>query len=316
MSISTLSGARSRSRSWSASASANGRRHRSAVVPGVLVVALSAVGMTAAANASVTNTWITWDAPASYNLTGTSNSPGSTSGSVNYAYAGGTTGVMTLPDLSTVYVRLTGEVVSPFAYGSDPDATSGYGGPSGFSQNGTTRSNFWSTYPDTDAATYSSPNVGTLPTNGDHIGLVGGTNGIQTQTIEFFSDAAMTNAASVQNIVLLVASLGFSSLQASWTFNQDFEILSDNSGVNGSPGLSKSAGGTPGTYVLSGREGAGAIQFTGSFTSFSWTVSASEAWSSWNIGATSAAAPSAVPGAGLAGLATLGLAGLVRRRRR
>lgn len=283
------------------------------------LASLSMVAITGAAGASVTNTWITWDAPASYGLTGTSNSPGSTSGSVNYAYAGGTTGVMTLPDSSTVYVKLTGEVVSPFAYGADPDATSGFGGPSGFSANGTTRSDYWSTHPFTVAATYSSPNVGTLPTNGDHIGLVGGTNGIQTQTVEFFSDAAMTTATSVQNIVLLVGSLGFSgssSLQASWTFNQDFEILSDNSGVSGLTGLSKTAGGTPGDYVLSGEEGSGAIQFTGSFTSFTWTVSASEAWASWNIGATSAAAPSAVPGAGLAGLATLGFAGVARRRRR
>ncbi len=68
--------------------------------------------------------------------------------------------------------------------------------------------------------------------------------------------------------------------------------------------------------MLSGNEGAGIIQFTGSFTSLLLDGAASEAWASWNIGVTSAAAPSAVPGTGLAAIGTLGLAGLARRRRR
>lgn len=282
------------------------------------IAAMAALSIGGAAVADVTNTWITWDASASYNLIGTGNTPGSHSGSVNYAYAGGTTGVMTMPDSTTVYVRLTGEVVDPTAFGADPDAASGFGGPSGFSQNGTTRSDFWSTYPGTDANTYTSANVGTLPTNGDHIGLVGGTNGIQTQTIEFFSDAAMTTSTSVENIVMLVASLGFGGatpMTASWTFDQDFDILSDNSATEYT-GLWKTAG-SGDSYVLNGEEGGGAIQFTGSFTSFTWSVAASESWASWNIGGTSATAPSqnAVPGVGgIAAIAGLGLAG--RRRRR
>ena len=271
-----------------------------------LVGAVSSAAFIASENLYATTLpWIVWDAPASYGLSST----GST-----YNYAGGTTGTMTLADSTVIYVKLTGEVVDPTAFGSNPTG-GGYCGPSGFSQNGTTISNFWSQLPFTNGNAFLSANVSAVPTNGDHIGLVGGAGGIQTQTVEFFSDASRTVATSVSDIVLLVASLGGSGVQASWTFNQDFNVLSDNTGVGSGSGLTKTTP-TAGSYVLSGTEGSGAIQFAGAVSSFSWTVSAPETWVTWNLGGTASAAPSAVPGTGLAAIGTLGLTGVARRRRR
>jgi hypothetical protein len=48
---------------------------------------------------------------------------------------------------------------------------------------------------------------------------------------------------------------------------------------------------TAGNYVLSGSESAGAIQFIGTYSSLSWTVSAPEISASWNIGVTSVPVP-------------------------
>ena len=284
-----------------------------------LLSSIATGGLATAANASVTNNWIEWNAPATYGQTGFYNANGQTS----YQYATTATGTLTMPDSTVVYVRLTGEVVSPTAYGGLPTG-GGFCGPSGFASNGTTISNFWSQMPVSgttpgapdDGSAFLSANVTSLPTNGDHIGLIGATNGgVQTQTIEFFSDAGFTTATTVQNILILAGTVGGAGTQMSWTFDRDFDILSDNAGAPGGSGLTKSSP-SAGNYVLSGEEGSGTIQFTGSFTSFSWMVSAPEVWSSWGLGATSAAAPSAVPGAGLASLVTLGVAGLARRRRR
>lgn len=293
------------------------RRNRDGGIHNLAAVSvIAAHGLAASTNAAVTNNWINWTAPASYGSSATLNSG-------SYSYSTTATGTLLMPDSSTVYVRLTGEVVSPTAYGVNPTG-GGYCGPSGFSSNGTTISNFWTQVPNSgttnpdqsDGSAFLSSNVTTLPTTGpgagDHIGLIG--SGSATQTIEFFSDSGFSTPVAVQNLLILVSSLGSAPTQASWTFNQDFDILSDNSGTQYS-GLTKT---TPsaGAYVLNGNEGTGTIQFTGLFTSFSWTVSAAEMWASWNLGGTNVPAPSAVPGAGLAGLATLGLAGVARRRRR
>ncbi|GEM_PF-966666 len=280
-----------------------------------LVGAVSSAAFIASENLYATALpWIVWDAPASYGSSGSA--IGGDSLTYTYNYAGGTTGTMTLADSSVIYVRFTGEVVDPTLDGTFNPTGGGFCGPSGFSQNGTTISNFWSQLPNTDGNTFTSANVPTVPTNGDHIGLIGGTGGIQTQTVEFFSDAAMTTATSVSDIVLLVASLGGGPNTGSWTFNQDFTILSDNTGVGSGSGLTKTTP-TAGSYVLSGQEGSGAIQFTGAVSSFSWTVSGPEVWTSWNLGGTAtAASTAAVPGTGLAAIGTLGLAGVARRRRR
>lgn len=278
------------------------------------LASLSMVAITGAAGASVTNNWINWNAPtgsATSGVTGDYTQTATwfpTSGpGESYTYASGATGAITMPDTSTVNVTMSGEVVNPYAFNwAGPSSI--YGGPSGFDSNGTSSNTFWGTRPATDAATYSSANVSSAPNNGDHIGLIG--SGLATTTITFDQ--------TVSNIVMVIYSLGSSGEQGEWTFDQDFVVLSDNDGassggVTGS-GLTRTVSG--GQYKLSGNEGAGIIQFTGSFTSFSWTVTNPERWAVWNIGVTSAIAPSAVPGTGLTAIGTLGLAGLAGRRRR
>ena len=58
----------------------------------------------------------------------------------------------------------------------------------------------------------------------------------------------------------------------------------------------------------------GVLSFSGQITSLSWTSSSDVSAQGFTFSGTANA--SAVPGAGLAGLATIGLAGVSRRRRR
>lgn len=247
---------------------------------------------------TVTLNWVVWSPPANYPNAGTTPSA--------YTYAPSAVGELQLPNGPLIYVRLTGEIVNPNLGTASTSCTS-YCGPSGFTSNSTTRSNYWQTYPfagggstgtGTGAGTaFASVNVpfSQLPPNGDHIGLVGSSaGGNPTQTLEFFSDAARTTPVAVRDIVMVVGSLGAlnAPTEAVWDFSQDFDILSTNAGdVGAASALNravKSPGGTGADFQLSGREGAGTIQFVGSFTSISWTVSAPEVWASWNISASSA----------------------------
>jgi hypothetical protein len=263
-----------------------------ALLAGVLAppVAAPAAAQTATVN------WIVWTPPSSYPEDSTS--PGS-----GYDYATTAEGVLTLPSGATVYVLLTGEIVDP---GVQDTSCSEYCGASGFTSNGTTRPDYWQTYPVSgDGAAFTSANVpfGELPPNGDHIGLIGAPvsdGGNPTQRLQFFSDAARTNPTSVSNIVMLIGSMGNGGNPATWDFTQDVIVLSDNEFLGGS-GLVravKSPGGTGADFQVTGAEGAGTIQFLGSFTELEWTVSAPEIWASWNLGATSASPfPAAAPAA-------------------
>jgi len=235
----------------------------------------------ATASASVINSWINWDAPSGY---------GSSNGSPGYDYATELLGTIAMPDTSTVYVKLTGEIAQ---------STTG----SGWSRFGETGTDYWS------GSSFTSDNVTSTPTN-DRIGLAG--YAVTTQTLSFYSDSGRTTAANIENIVLLLKSLGSPSDAGAFDFTQDFDILSSNSNLS----RTNPSGGT---YRLTGNEGDGAIQFLGSFSSFSWTVNNPELVAYWNLGATSAPPPSdssnAVPGVGgIAAIAGLGLVG--RRRRR
>lgn len=261
------------------------------------VVSILGANVPRAAAQTVTLAWAEWTPPSSYPNTGTVPTP------FSYTYASTTLGELQLPDGPRVYIRLTGEIVNP-ALGTATTTCTNYCGPSGFTSNSTTRPVYWQTYPySLSGAAFTSANVpfAELPPNGDHIGLVGSANGGNpTQTLEFFSDAARTTPATVRDIVMLVGSLGaYNALTAVWDFTQDFDILSNNSGADANIGPAeslvrtvKSPGGTGADFQLSGQEGAGAIQFVGDFTRISWTVSAPEVWASWNIGASSAPAPS------------------------
>ena len=158
---------------------------------------------------------------------------------------------------------------------------------------GTSNNSFWASA-NSGGTTYISANVPELPSNSDRIGLEGWAG--PTQTLTF--------SQPVSNLVMNVWSMGSSGNTGSYQFNRPFALLSQN-------GLLSVSG-----NELIGNEGAGTIQFTGTFTSLSWTVSSPEG-SVWNIGVTSASA-SAVPEPGTWAAAALlaGGAAFARWRKR
>jgi hypothetical protein len=241
----------------------------------------------ASSQAALINNWINWTAPGSY--------PNNTTiGANNYTYATGTTGSLTMPNNSTVNVTFTGEIMNPAA---SPGWSSAFG---------TTGNSWWSGV-NFNNTTFLSQNVQQLPTNSDRI-AVGGT-GNANQTLTFGS--------TVSNIVMNIWSLGRPSDLGSWQFNQPFVILSENNGEYGSAPYALDAAGV---NRLDGYEGSGTIQFTGQFTSLSWQVLDPEFFAMWNIGVTSASAPSAVPEPGQVAASLLLLSGIggyvfVKRRK-
>ncbi len=158
------------------------------------------------------------------------------------------------------------------------------------------------------AGTFDGGTVGNAPPqSGGIIQLKGGASSPPTDTITF--------STPVVNPVLAIWSLGQSGIQASFNFDQPFTIQSG--------GPSAEYGGGPITQlVLSalGSEGNGTIQFTGTYSSISWTNPVYEYWYGFTVGAPEAAAapgttplPAALP-LFAGGLGVMGL--LARRKRR
>ena len=248
-----------------------------------LVIALAAVSASRAE--LITTSWVNWTPPGSYSSTANTQ-PVSGWWGTSYAYAPTLSGSLTLPNSSVVNVTLSGEVV-------------GQGGASLFTSGGPGTWQYWGGNP----SAFVSANVPSLPPTDTRIALAGW--GAATQTLTF--------SAPVSNITMIIGSLGSPGRPATWTFNQPVAVLSDGS-VNGSAPLQLSSNG----LQLTGQEASGVIQFTGTFTSFSWTVSAPEMYAAWNLGATSASLPNAIPEPGTWAAAALlvGAAGYVRWRKR
>jgi hypothetical protein len=206
--------------------------------------------------------------------------PGSFPYNVGYSYNTTATGSLTMPDSTSVTVTLNGEV---------SDTLSTFGGS-------TTNYDMWSSYPD---GTFTSANVPTLPDSGDFI-FAGGF-GVAHQTITFDQP--------VSDIVFNIWSLGGGGTTAAWLFDQPFVVLSQDP----REGCNFTVDGT----TLYGNEASGTIEFTGTFTSFSWDVSTTEWGFGWNVGATSASVtPVPEPSTlALAGLGGLGMFWQLRRRK-
>jgi hypothetical protein len=229
----------------------------------------------ASSHAAITSSWVEWDAPGSY--------PGFFPGGLfPYAYASGTTGSITMPDNSVVGVTLSGEIMGSY-------------GASAF---GTRGNSFWSNA-NYNGNTYISTNVPALPTNSDRIGVAG--SALPNQVLTFSSP--------VSNILMNIWSLGDDQgNMGTWVFSQPFVILSQNAGQYPVPfALQAEANNT-----LNGYEGAGTIQFLGTFSELSWEVVNPEVYAVWNIGVTSANAPdpSPVPEPGQVAASLLLLAGI------
>jgi hypothetical protein len=167
-----------------------------------------------------------------------------------------------------------------------------YSGEISFTQLNNSGTNYY-----TPAGTYVNG-----PTTSDLIAITG-SNTVHT----------ITFSSAVTNPEIAIVSLGGSTGSTSYTFNAPFTILSQGSGFFGGCATCLTVGGN----TLTGAEGAGIIQFTGSFTSLSFTGGATaEYWNGFTVGdpivATVVPEPASL-GAAFAGLLALGA--FARKRR-
>ena len=195
--------------------------------------------------------------------------------------AGGTaTGVITLPDSSTVTVNFAA---------INPNGSPGslYGAQT---SGGT---NYWN-----PSTPYISTQVENALPGTDILQLSGGLN--QTYRV--------TLSESIKDPIMAIVSLGRTSVPTTYDFDSPFAIVSQGGGYfgGGPTALSQEPG-----NVLLGREGHGTIQFVGTFDTFSWTVPTPEQWHGFTFGIRTTERLEPIPEPGtvvlmLAGLVTLG----------
>ncbi|MGD9773503.1 PEP-CTERM sorting domain-containing protein [Diaphorobacter sp.] len=168
--------------------------------------------------------------------------------------AGGTaSGVITLPDASTVNVGFS----ATFASGAPGNL---YGAQT---IGGT---NYWN-----PATPYVSAQVDNAPPTPDILQLSGGQSQIYTVTL----------SAPIKDPVMAIVSLGQPNVPTTYDFDAPFAIVSQGVGYWGGSGTSLTQ--LPGD-ILRGTEGHGTIQFLGTFSSFSWTVPTPETWHGFTFG--------------------------------
>ena len=210
--------------------------------------------------------------------------------------AGTASGVITLPDASTVDVGFA--------------ATFARGNPGSFffaqTAGGT---NYWN-----PSTPYLSAQVENAPPASEILALVGGENQIYTVTL----------SEPIKDPIMAIVSLGSSFIATSYDFDSPFAIVSQGTGFWGdnATALSQLSG-----DVLLGTEGHGTIQFLGTFSTFSWAVPTPENWHGFTFGirTTEALEPTVVPeptavpeptSLALLGMGAIGLvANSIRRRR-
>lgn len=195
-----------------------------------------------------------------------------------------------------------------FAVQGDPGAASGtlggvnvsYAGDVAASTQIAGGANYWS--PDTP---YLSSTVSNAPPCCDIITL-------DSATAPTALPNKLTFSTPLVNPILAIVSLGQTGLTVDYNFDQSFTILSTGTGFFGGGPNSLT---NPSGNILHGVEGHGAIQFTGTFSSISWTTSADEYWHGFQVGV----AADAVPDAGSTMLlfsTAAGLLAIVRRAKK
>ena len=169
--------------------------------------------------------------------------------------AGGTaSGVITLPDLSTVIVNFKAITAAGDPGNLGPTTQTGCG------------TNYWS-----PSTPYVSAQVSNPPPDCDIVSLIGGEN--QTYIV--------TLSEPIKDPIMAVLSLGQPSVFTTYDFDSPFEIVSQGAGFWG--GSDSSLVELPGD-ILRGNEGHGTLQFLGTFSTFSWIVPTPENWHGFTFG--------------------------------
>lgn len=207
------------------------------------------------------------------------------------AATGSASGVITLPDSSTVNVTFQAYLAS------------GAPGTFFFAQTagGT---NYWN-----PSTPYISSQVDNAPPTPDILALVGGTN--QTYVV--------TLSEPIKDPIMAIVSLGQPGVPTTYDFDSPFTIVSQGAGFwgGGPTALTQLPG-----DILQGSEGHGTIQFIGTFSTFSWLVPTPENWHGFTFGIRTTQAiepgpgPSTVPEPATLVLVGLGLAAVAVRARR
>jgi len=149
-------------------------------------------------------------------------------------------------------------------------------------------------------STYTSATVSNAPTDGGMIAISGTT---ATHTFTF--------ASPVTNLVFSEVSLGQPSVPVTYNFSDPFTILSCGpNGVYGGGCITQSGN------SMIGHEGDGTIEFAGTLSTLSFTVTGSEYWNGFTIGTPGGSAPGPVPEPSTFVLLGTGLAGLLGAARR
>ena len=200
------------------------------------------------------------------------------SGNKNYATLG--TGTLFDPNTSqTIDVTYSGEIYSE----SEFNLSSGTD---------------WFDFPDA----YLSDSVSTLPPRGNFIAVTGYSGLVNT----------LTFSSPVTNLLMAIGSLGNGNTPGSLVFDRNAVVLSSGRGLFGDGPFSM-----VGPSTIEGKEGNGMIQFTGTFSSLSWTIPDEEIYMVYNIGITDVgAAPIPEPGTWAAAALLVGGAAFMRWRRR
>ena len=168
---------------------------------------------------------------------------------------GGTaSGVITLPDASTVNVGFQAITASGAPGNLSPNTQTGCG------------IDYW-----TPSTPYVSGQVSNPPPACDIVALIGGVN--QTYIV--------TLSEAIKDPIMAVLSLGQPGVTTTYDFDSPFDIVSQGVGYwgGGPTALSELPG-----DILSGNEGHGTIQFIGTFNTFSWVVPTPENWHGFTFG--------------------------------